>query len=888
MGHELKIELASPQSCTGCAACAAICPSDAIRMQQDPLGFAIPQIDAVKCSKCGQCRQACPALQGVSLHPKPACYAAQADDRLRIASSSGGIFSLLAREIFLRGGVVCGAVFDEQFLVRHAFAEDEAGLAAMRGSKYLQSDVGDTYAQAQAFLRQGRYVLYSGCPCQIAGLYRFLQEDYERLYTVDLLCLGVPSPQFFTEYLACAFPEETVESISFRDKAHGQGWRSDSLFIRTDNGGEHACDISASSYEACFHQNIFLRECCYSCPYNTQERVGDLSLGDFWGIEAYDPAWNDNRGTSLVLVNSEKGQMLFKGIAPGCKRIEEVPPEVSSSNRLNGKPLKRPAERDRFLDLYSRLGYRKAAEYAGMKKYDVGIIGCWSVENHGSNLSYYALYQTIKDMGLEPLMIERTADAPWPPNAAASGFAVSPYAPWELSPIFSDRREMRGVNRQCETFLLGSDQLFYHDLYRSLGNFADLGYVDKSKRKVAYAASVGRPAFEGDGTQRAQLAYFLRRFDAFSVREEDAVPLFAETFGVKAEWVLDPVFLCKTEHYRAMAARGQQASKEKYMAVYLLDPTARKTEVLQGISAKLGMPYQLFSDVARAKGEMAKDPAGQENAIATNEDWLRAILDSDFVVTDSFHGTCFAILFQKPFICIGNSYRGISRFTSLLRLLHLEERMVDDLSGASALSICMKRLDYAPVMQILQQEIAKSKAWLIQALQCPHDPATSGYDLLDERVGILEPLQLENRKRGLATESWLSNSHQRINRLEELYPRIDMLEQLYSRVDTLEQLYRRVDTLEQLYQRVDTLEQIYPRVDALEQLYQRVDALEQLYQRVDALEEDCRKIEELQTSLTQSDGEIRSLQTALGRLQAETDSILKAPWNRLYRKFKKR
>ncbi|MCI8624511.1 MAG: 4Fe-4S dicluster domain-containing protein, partial [Provencibacterium sp.] len=836
MGRDFKIELASPQSCTGCAACAASCPSSAIRMQPDSLGFAVPQIDRAQCTECERCMKTCPVLYPVPLNPEPVCYAVQAENDLRLVSSSGGAFSLLAQEIIRQGGAVCGAAFDEKFLVRHVFAEDEAGLAAMRGSKYLQSDVGDTYAQTKTLLEKGRSVLYSGCPCQIAGLYRFLNEDYERLYTVDLLCLGVPSPRFFKEYLALEFPPNAVEEVSFRNKAHGQGWTSDSLMIRTGDGGEHSYNASTSSYEACFQHGVFLRESCYRCPYNTKDRAGDLSLGDFWGIEAYDPSLNDNRGTSMVLVNTQRGRELFERIRPAFKRVEQAPLECSPANRLHENPLKQSEERLRFLDLYPRLGYRKAAEYAGFRKYDVGIIGCWSVENHGSNLTYYALYQTIKDMGLEPLMIERPANSPWPPRSQAEGFSVSPYQPWELAPIFPDRGSMRALNRQCETFLLGSDQLFFHELYTSFGEFADLGYINQSKRKVAYGASVGRTSFSGTEAQREKLAYFLGRFDAVSVREADAVDLFADTFGVKAQAVLDPVFLCNLEDYQKMAAHGKKVSDKPYIAVYMLDPSAQKERALQAVSQAMDLPCRIFSDVAHTQEQVERKWNLPSITAATNEDWLRALMDSEFVITDSFHGTCFSILFQKPFLCIANPFRGQSRFSSLLNLLGLESRMVEELDEETALQICKQPLDYSLVLPRLDKEAARSRLWLEQALRCPHNKSMSGYDLLDERVNLLEPAQAENRRRGIATEKWLLNTHQRVDALEGLYQRVDALEGLYQRVDALEGLYRRVDALEGLYQRMDALEGLYQRVDALEGLYQRVDALVGLYPRVDALE----------------------------------------------------
>ena len=808
MNKELVIGLASAEECTGCAACASVCPVEAIRMKKDALGFLIPEVNNAHCIRCQKCRENCPVCSPLQRKPQQqSCYAAQAEDRVRLISTSGGIFSLLAESVLASNGVVFGVEIDRTLDVHHVAIDTAEQLYRLRGAKYVQSNPRNTYLEAKNFLEAGRTVLYSGCPCQIAALYKVLGKEYSNLYTVDLLCLGVPSQDFFISSLN-GFTAGTIQEVSFRDKLHGQGWKCDSLFIRTTDGGEYHYDINNSAFEACFHKKIFLRESCYKCGYNNLQRMGDITLGDFWQIEEYDPSLNDNKGTSLVLVNSSRGRELFESIQRRMLRTETVPPEVSYANRIHGNLIKRPLSRSRFLELYFKYGYEKAAEYAGFEKYDVGIVGCWSVENHGSNMTYYALYQTIRDMGLEPLMIERPRDSLWKPNEQPTGFTQSPYRAWDLAPIFANRQEMRTLNDHCDTFLLGSDQLLYHDLYNSFGEFADLGYIRSSKRKIAYATSVGRSSFSGTQEQRAKLSYFLRRFQAISVREQDAIPLFQDVFDVKAQLVLDPVFLCEKKYYQEMAKRGRIASDQPYIAVYMLDLSPEKERVISEISRELGMPYRFFSDVARSMNHIQDDGFAAHDVTPTNEDWLRALIDSEYIITDSFHGTCFAIIFQKKFLSIANPYRGKSRFESLLHLLNLENRMVENIASSDVLSIIHDTINYSQIELLLDEEKKKSLQWLQKALHCQCDVADSGYDLLSEEMRPVREKAIEAQTRSLTNEQWLANTHQQVVNVEmqlsSIYQRLDAIEPWLA--NTHQQVVNVETQLSSIYQRLDAIE----------------------------------------------------------------------------------
>lgn len=310
------IRLSKKADCCGCGACGQSCPKNCISMEPDAEGFLYPKVDESRCIDCGLCEKVCPILVKKPLSGAVQAYAARcADDDLRQHSSSGGIFSVLAGEILSRGGVIAGAAFDEDFSVRHILVEKDQDMNRLRGSKYVQSRMEDTYIQVQQMLKQGRPVLFTGVSCQVAGLKAFLSRDYENLYTVDVLCHGVPSPKVWQHY--CREQEaahaQTLTEVSFRDKR--KGWRKYSMALQFDKGAEYCRPGAEDAYLQVFLRDICLRPSCHSCRFKEFPRQSDLTIGDAWGIEKHMPDLDDNCGTSVVLANSEKGQRLWNDVA---------------------------------------------------------------------------------------------------------------------------------------------------------------------------------------------------------------------------------------------------------------------------------------------------------------------------------------------------------------------------------------------------------------------------------------------------------------------------------------------------------------------------------------------------------------------------------------------
>lgn len=309
------LEIKDKKNCTGCHACWAVCPRKCIQMVPDEEGFLYPNIHLSQCIDCGACEKVCPVLHPADISYPLKVYAAQhGDETVRLNSSSGGVFSVLAEEIIRKGGVVFGASFNEDWQVVHSWTEQLEGIAAFRGAKYVQSLIGDVYHHVRCFLKQNRWVLFSGTPCQVAGLKHFLRIDYERLLTVDVVCHGVPSPLVWRIYLESINPQkERITHLSMRDKS--RGWKQYGMDIRTGKNTLYIGKAASNLYSQGYLDNLYLRPSCYACLAKKGRSHSDFTLGDFWRIERVHPLMDDNWGTGLVLVNSPAGMNFYQSLS---------------------------------------------------------------------------------------------------------------------------------------------------------------------------------------------------------------------------------------------------------------------------------------------------------------------------------------------------------------------------------------------------------------------------------------------------------------------------------------------------------------------------------------------------------------------------------------------
>lgn len=311
------INITDKQNCCGCSACVQACPKQCISFKEDDEGFFYPKVDVELCINCGLCEKVCPYLnQSATQQPLKVYAAINPNEEIRMKSSSGGIFTMLAEEIIDTGGVVFGACFDENWEVKHDYTKNKEGLEVFRGSKYVQSRIGNTFKQAREFLIKGRMVLYSGTPCQIAGLKRFLCKEYDNLLTVEIACHGVPSPMIWRKYLEeikLSKKMKKITKINFRNKIYGWNGYQFSLDYLTTTGQKKTMITphGDNPFYRGFLNHLYMRPSCFNCPSKRGMSGADLIIADFWGIDLLDSTLDDNKGCSTIVVNTEKGHNII-------------------------------------------------------------------------------------------------------------------------------------------------------------------------------------------------------------------------------------------------------------------------------------------------------------------------------------------------------------------------------------------------------------------------------------------------------------------------------------------------------------------------------------------------------------------------------------------------
>ena len=366
--------LASHSVCTGCTACASGCPKDAIRMERDREGFSYPVIDPEKCVRCGHCTAICPILHTREQKALPAAFAAwNRDDKVRKDSTSGGVFTALAEYVLESGGVVYGAAMDGKQHLRHIACFRKEDLWRLRGAKYVQSDLGDIYREVKKKLRS-RLVLFSGTPCQVDGLYRYLGSRPENLITCDLVCHGVPSPGVW-EDMARSIEQRKgkgLQAVRFRNKV--TNWKNSHFTTVYDDGTVDTAPLFATEYGRAFGRALFLRPSCHSCAYTNLNRPGDFTLGDFWGLKDDELPEEQEKGINLLLVNTAHGSHIFDQL-PLSRQAFPVERAVAGNPRL-ASPIARPEERAAFFAAYALEPFDQVRKkYCGMPPLPVRAVG---------------------------------------------------------------------------------------------------------------------------------------------------------------------------------------------------------------------------------------------------------------------------------------------------------------------------------------------------------------------------------------------------------------------------------------------------------------------------------------------------------------------------------
>lgn len=343
------ISIRNKKDCCGCTACYSICPKHCISMQEDEEGFLYPKVDISKCVNCNLCESVCPLINYKANDINTNIYAVK-NKNLDVVSksASGGMFSVLSDYVILREGVVCGVVYDDHFEVLHDLAYTKAESERFRSSKYVQSDLRNIFVKIKDILSSGKYVLFSGTPCQVAGLKSFLWKGYDNLLTCDIICHSVSSPKIFQNFMCYAQHKKKIKGINMRWK--GYGWNRSTMRIDYDDGSYIAGKSYAKLWYDITFSGLVSRPSCYDCKFCNFNRQGDITIGDFWGVEKVYPDFYDKNGVSLVMVNTLKGEKVFQKIQDKINFIPSnkeccIQPRLKTPARINPK-------RDKFWNDY--------------------------------------------------------------------------------------------------------------------------------------------------------------------------------------------------------------------------------------------------------------------------------------------------------------------------------------------------------------------------------------------------------------------------------------------------------------------------------------------------------------------------------------------------------
>ena len=733
--------------CTMCGACYNVCPVKAIEIKEDADGFAYPHINKDKCTNCGLCTKRCPALHPqntseiVEKLPSPVCYGGYSkNDEVREKSSSGGVFSILADYVLSKGGYVCGAKFVKGATLEHVIINNKEDLAPLRGSKYVQSNINDVYKKIKKLLEKDNYVLFTGTPCQVAALYQVLGKDYEKLLTADLLCHGCPSQKIFKEHLneITNGNEQNISDIKFRYKKNG--WRNFWMSIKWKNNTIETPALE-NTYFSGFEKNILIRKSCTDCRFNRLPRQGDFTLGDFWGVEHQNKDIDDNKGTSAILVNTTKAQNILTEIKSDFLALKNVPQKnIQDFNMIEWKSYPHP-HREYFFAKYRKGEYASVNDLINetIDKTDgIALLNySYSKDNYGSVLTAYALQEKLRQKGYSPVNIifydsEKVSDM-----SNLGDFTKKNIA--ETAPCWS-AYELKNLNKYFKTFIVGPDAVwkdlgFLEDFHVNLFNFAGF-----SKNICSYAASFAnnclvsfkkgqKDAIPVDELEIKKRKSLYKRFSHISVREKSGITLCQKYFDVTATHVLDSVFFLDAKQWLNLVPYNLQKQNTKPITSYILNHKTLPdgcSELLEKLNINKLYDGDNYIDNFQKNSDFSYKGK-------TIEEWLEAISSSELFITDSYHGMCFAIIFNKPFILFNSSpISGYERQKSLMEMLNIPDRTAYTKEDFERLLITP--IDYKPINQKLAEELQKSETFL--------DTILVSHNSEDKTRSYLEALEL--------------------------------------------------------------------------------------------------------------------------------------------------
>lgn len=732
-------------NCTGCSACQNICPCNAIEMRPDPIEGYKPFCYKSLCVECGRCTDVCPVLsKDKNLHFPIEGYAAMAAEDTRKKSSSGGFFSVAAEKILGLGGVVYGVGWNDKLVAVHMRITQEEHMDKLRYSKYVQSDTSNVFKEVKKDLEEKRIVLFSGTPCQAAGLRKYTEAENintENLYVIDLICGDAPSPVLWEMFLHERYADDKRPyDYRFRDKIHG--WKVITNCLDADQ--EEYTDIVEDYYLKGFLENMMFRTACEECKYR-KTKPGDITIGDFWKVQKYKPSIDWRTGVSTVLINTEKGKYFLERFKDNLALLESVELEKLMDGGGFRNFINRGTACFRQQILEGRT-LKNAYEAGRERRYDIGLVGEWCNHNYGSHLTYYALKKTLEKMGLSVLLIGPPVTW-WKYSKNIFGderFRVLPGIE-DVAYLSLDEYDYEYLNTRCAMFCVGSDTTFHEFQFFDKKKYAGLAWTDAAKGRIIYGGSFGTYDFNACKEKTDYLKYCFQRFDKISFRERAGVKLAREVFGVESDYVLDPVFLLSAEEWRQHEICPDGVADKKFGIVFFYEDNGHDTDTERFLE-KLKVKYDCdFYYVTRFDST-------RENAIANVkiEELLWLIDHAEIILTNSFHVTALSIIFNKLFYTINRIMQLPARIPDILETCDLKDRMIIDYRYDEMNVNDSQPVDYEKVNRILKLYIKNSRNWLAEAVEEAKNKVDSGWnecDFLRRRVDELSSLVIKLSER---------------------------------------------------------------------------------------------------------------------------------------------
>lgn len=712
LGKKLEMIDKVEKKCMGCSACYNVCPKQAINLSLKNTFFYEPAVDYTKCISCKKCISVCPAIDYKATNfVKPDVYAVYASDSERIKSASGAAFPIIAKYILDKGGYVCGAAWDNDWNVHHIIINNPEDLKRLRFSKYVQSNPNTVFTEIKKLLDIDKTVLFSGTPCQNAGLQKFLGKDYPNLYSIDLLCHGAPSPKIWSDYLDENYDKSKITNICFRNKEKGwiETWNSyydvSGSFIECD-GAKKPIGV----YYENFLKHKLSNDSCMTCSFRKVPRPGDFTLGDFWQYAKYDKTLNDGKGLSVLLCNNKKASVLFEDIKKNYQFYKKVNLHKNWKDIELIEINRNSHERNFLFKNYQTFEINKLLNSAIGRHYDVALLSQFNGMNYGSSLVSYAVNKLLESFGYSVLMVHKPYnwDYPYDNTNMSWKFAKKHY---HISRFFERDESCRELNNIVDTFIVGSDTLWWWaDVSKTKYHYW-LDFVEADKKKIAFCTSFAQEETDVPLEKQKQLKYLYSRFDGLSVREECGKKILKQSYGQDSECFTDPTLIVQNGIWNNLAEESKLTEKN-YLLAYILDFTTEKEDYIKQVAKLLSRKVIL---VANPKYTPETDLLSQKQYEI--EDFIYLFKNADFVITDSFHGTCFSVIFRKNFISLVNSRRGKARY-SIFENMGLATRLLSTWEKVDEVLI-NSNVDFSIVDRFICDKSEKAKTWLRERLASP-------------------------------------------------------------------------------------------------------------------------------------------------------------------------